>query len=105
MMSAIDTNAVYDVLVEECGAHDSPDERAALAIHWPDCREYRFQGKLGFGGKVWWNPSRSRPAVYVTCYREDQSDERNAMIERANARLSPLSPKAEDLTNERVRVR
>lgn len=84
-MSAF-TESVYDVLVEACHAVDDPDARRSFAFHWPECGEYRFYGHLGFGGKVWCN----RGEVYVTCYPGDQTPERKAMIEAANARLSLL---------------
>lgn len=84
--SSPDPFAVYDVLVEECGADESDRERVAFARHWPECREYRFIGNLGFGGKVWWNARR----CYVTCYPEDESPHRREHMDRANARLAAL---------------
>lgn len=80
-------DAVYDVLVEECGALDDDQERHSFKLLWPECVEFRFQGRLGFGGKVWHNRRR----VYVTCYPEDQIPERLAMIERANERLAAVA--------------
>jgi hypothetical protein len=50
--------------------------------------EYRFQGALGFGGKVWLNNGEF---PYVTCYPEDLTDEREAMIRSANEALKKLS--------------
>lgn len=73
-------NRIYDVLVD-CGAAEG--DRDAFKRHWPDCVEYRFVGALGFGGKLWANSGR----VYVTCYREDETPERLAFIEGANADL------------------
>lgn len=80
----MNVEAIYDVLVEECGAWDSPDHREAFAVLFPGCVEYRFQGSLGFGGKVWAN----RGSVYVNCYLEDLTPERAEAIRRANARLA-----------------
>lgn len=75
---------VWQVLVEECGAFEPQlDEMRAL---WPGCREFRFMGGLGFGGKVWANAGK----VYVTCYPEDENAARHEMIERANKRLADL---------------
>jgi hypothetical protein len=48
------------------------------------CREYRFMGALGFGGKFW------QQSMTVTCYPEDETPERRAIIERANAALADL---------------
>jgi hypothetical protein len=81
-------SAVWEILVDECGAWNSDDSALRdFERHWPDCREYRFQGRLGFGGKVWANVGQ----VYVTCYREDETPERAAMITRANVRLEALT--------------
>jgi hypothetical protein len=82
-------DAIYDVLVRECGAHDSETDRLQWAVFWKNGppNEYRFIGKLGFGGKVW--ISRSEPP-HVSCYREDETPERLAMIATANAALTEL---------------
>ena len=77
-----DANAVFDVLVSECGADCR--QRAEFVALWPECVEFRFQGALGFGGKVWWNADR----CYVTIYREDETARRREMVERANERLA-----------------
>ena len=80
---------VYDVLVDLCGAVDDLGNRTQWACFWDkrhDLREYRFIGSLGFGGKFWVNSGR----WYVTCYREDETIERLAIIEAANARLAAL---------------
>lgn len=81
-------DAVYDILVEECGAHDSLADRRMFAHAWPDCNEYRFTGRLGLGGKIW-SATRFR-TVHVTCYPEDETPERLIMIENANRRLNKL---------------
>lgn len=77
---------VWAILVEECGADRTEPARLDFERHWPDCREYRFMGSLGFGGKVW-APSTYRRAPYVSCYSEDETPERRSAIQRANARL------------------
>lgn len=75
---------VWRILHEECGAREEiPDD---FIYHWP-CDEYRFQGALGFGGKVWQARGRYQP-LRVTCYEENATPERKAAIERANARLA-----------------
>jgi hypothetical protein len=79
---------VYKVLVEECGAPDSVDS-VNLFVQVSGRQEnspleYRFQGALGFGGKLY------TPEMRVSCYREDETPERLAMIDRANARLAAL---------------
>ena len=51
-----------------------------------DDLEYRFQGALGFGGKF-----RNHGYGWrVDCYSEDETPERLAMIESANAALAEL---------------
>lgn len=76
--------AVWQILVEEAGAW--ADDLPQFVHHWPDCGEYRFQGMLGFGGKVWAN----RGEVYVTCYPEDSNRDREAIIRVCNERLQAL---------------
>lgn len=78
---------VWAVLADECGAF-TEDDRYAHSVSefkqfWPECREFRFIGRLGFGGKVWANDGR----VYVTCYPEDETPARRT----ANERLAPLA--------------
>ena len=79
-------NKVYDVLVEICGAHiGARSHFVSQQAYEPIC-EWRFSGHLGFGGKFWRNDGR----MYVNCYREDETPERQAMIERANERLMEM---------------
>ena len=48
-------NKVYDILVAEAGANPRESDRADFIYQHckaeNGCLEYRFQGKLGFGGK------------------------------------------------------
>lgn len=80
-------DAVADVLMEECGWRADPADRREFLHHFPGCREFRFIGSLGFGGKVWSDSGR----LYVTCYQEDRTPEREAAIKRANARLQAIN--------------
>lgn len=79
----------YDVIADVAGANKhSYDRRSFIqcALNW-DYRfnfEYRFQGTLGFGGKIWL-PLDGEP--YISCYREDDSPERLETIEKTNALL------------------
>jgi hypothetical protein len=84
---------VWTILVEECGAPDDELSRRSfihIMLNEPDTMEYRFQGKLGFGGKFW--PGGDFYPPHVSCYMEDETDERRAMIRRANSRLRNLTP-------------
>lgn len=79
--------AVYDLLVKIGGAPES--YRAHFIQHYtePDpSREWRFQGLLGFGGKFYMDHDRFR----VGCYREDDTDERTALIDEMNEKLGWL---------------
>lgn len=84
----------YDILVEHAGARDDEGERQAFAQHVAHverpCQEYRFQGKLGFGGKFWNDDRRETP--FVNCYSENATPERTSIILKTNAALAALFP-------------
>lgn len=85
-------NAIFDIVVEECGAMEF-DRRPYIRYAMSEQPlEYRFGGDLGFGGKIYHNGYR----VYVSCYIEHITPERNAKMARANARLVELL----DLTDD-----
>lgn len=48
--------------------------------------EYRFCGRLGFGGKIF----RMGGFLRVSCYEEDRTKERNDIIEHANKLLEKM---------------
>ncbi len=75
----IQAQVIYGILVAMCGA--SPWMEENFVYHYP-AREYRFQGDLGFGGKIYMDPFR------VSCYREDETPERLKMIKDTNRLLS-----------------
>lgn len=79
---------IYDILIK-AGASDDEWDRLAFTSSFPKCREYRFCGYLGFGGKVWYQPYHDCP-VEVNCYREDLTSERQEIIDRTNAALAEL---------------
>lgn len=76
---------VYDVLVEHAGASEGT-RNSFVHNHTPPetCLEWRFIGDLGFGGKY-----RNGKNV-VTCYQEDETPERLAIIVKTNAALAAL---------------
>lgn len=49
-------------------------------------KEYRFCGRLGFGGKFW----RTNGKFYVNCYTEDETPLRLQIMATANERLANL---------------
>lgn len=77
--------AVYQVLVDECGAQkNDPFGFIAEFTSADPCTEWRFQGSLGFGGKFRY------PCLSVDCYAEDETPQRLKSIEDANRRLFVL---------------
>jgi hypothetical protein len=97
----IDLNAAYDVLVRICGARENGREMFLANVRDDTLQgfplEYRFQGDLGFGGKFWINDGR----VYVSCYREDETDERRGRIAVANHMLAELVDPRQSTSKER----
>ena len=88
-MNAKTANKIYDILEKECGAWVS--EREGFVYHQVNdeedlTSEWRFCGKLGYGGKFW----RANDRLYVNYYNEDQTKERDAMVERANKLLEQI---------------
>jgi hypothetical protein len=82
-------NAIYDILVETCGA--SEHDRSSFVYNQTTsyCREWRFQGKLGFGGKFY----NERNEWVVSCYITDETPQINRMTTKANAQLETLRKK------------
>jgi hypothetical protein len=79
---------VVQVCIEECGGKPSQFEGMAYFLGIDRALfEWRFQGALGFGGKLKWQKGRG---FYVTCYREDENDERRTMMDAANERLEQI---------------
>jgi len=78
-------NKVYDILVENGGAPESM--RGAFVDNMTSddpTDEWRFQGKLEFGGKFW--PEKNN----VNCYSEDVNDKRLETIKNINEQLNIL---------------
>ena len=88
MITEAEANNVWDVLVREAGATDRDMDRHAFlhhAVGQEYVQEYRFCGKLGFGGKVFLREQDTGWRVYY--YPEDRNAEREAVYERTNAAL------------------
>lgn len=81
-------NAVWDLLVAEGGASPTEDARQQFVYHQTTapCREYRFGGLFGFGGKFY----KEWKAWRVDCYREDETEERKKARESINTKLVEL---------------
>ncbi len=88
-------DAIYDILIRTCGASDHADSRCQFVYNaerfsYPRTFEFRFQGSLGFGGKVW---LYNGDYPYVNCYREDQTPKRKKAIAQADQALRELIQK------------
>lgn len=75
---------VYDILIREAGAPEGDRASFVDALLTGDCREWRFCGSLGFGGK--YRPDTNT----VDCYREDETPSRLLVIKKTNAALAAL---------------
>ena len=76
-------NKIYDLLVSIGGA-DEYMRKSFIYHHTKDeCSEWRFAGKLGFGGKY-------RSNNRVDCYLEDETPERKKIINELNEALSKI---------------
>lgn len=88
---SLDYALVWKILKEHCGAGDYWRENFLQVAKAHEERghdlEYRFQGALGFGGKVYIERHR---APRVSCYKEDDTPERLKMIRKANKALAML---------------
>jgi hypothetical protein len=94
---------VWDLLVREAGASKREQDRQNFVydycqVEYP-VTEYRFMGKIGFGGKFW----RNAGEFYISCYREEETPEKTALIRKVNEGIkelvkkhkpSPFPPKA-----------
>jgi hypothetical protein len=81
---------IRSVLREECGFESDYVDGALerWLISGASGGEYRFQGSLGFGGKLYVEDHGDR--WRVSCYREDETSERREAIRKANKRLREL---------------
>jgi len=85
-------NKVYDILVE-IGASEIMRDAFIHTQSTEECNEWRFQGKLRFGGKFWneWSYLDNEPKWRVSCYSEDETPERKKIIEETNKKLDTLA--------------
>ena len=80
-------NRVYDILVMTCGASENNRKSFVETQTTEICSEWRFCGFLGYGGKFW----NANGKLYVNCYRENMTPERECIIGIANSKLRQLS--------------
>lgn len=82
-IDSIPATLIFNKLCDELDA--SEDDRDSFVYHLGQgCREFRFMGCLGFGGKFY-NCNRR---WYVGCYPEDETPERLEKINRVNVWLT-----------------
>lgn len=83
---------VYKIL-EDIGAASSMREAFISTQSREDCNEWRFQGKLGFGGKFWneWSYLEERPLWRVSCYTEDENAKTDKIVKETNEKLYALA--------------
>ena len=91
ILTEVTANRVYDLLVEIGGA---PEDRRDMFIRYAaiDLREFRFIGHLGFGGKIhaqgtW---SHKSSPLFVSCYHDEHTSERDRIIVEINKKLSEM---------------
>jgi hypothetical protein len=82
-------NSIVDILVEHCGVNANRRKTIVDDLMWGKLTEYRFQGNLGFGGKLNYNNSK----IYISYYLEDKTPEKELMVEIANNKLSEIYSK------------
>lgn len=86
-------NKIYDILVEIGAPERMRDAFVDTHMIYHDQLEWRFQGKLGFGGKFWneYSYLEEKPKWRVSCYSEDETPERERIIEETNEKLNTLA--------------
>jgi hypothetical protein len=90
----------YTILVQHAGAPNDENERYAFVHHVTSemhrCREYRFGGLLGWGGKFR-NNGNNDNVPYVDCYQEHLNGDRARIIGETNAALRELFARVESI--------
>ena len=86
-------NKIYNILVEIGASERMRNGFIYLFSHDNDIEEWRFQGKLGFGGKFWNEYSHINKSYNwrVSCYSEDETPEILQIINDTNTKLCELS--------------
>lgn len=82
---------ILAILKETCGEPMDKEDffrHVKTALETGEKLEYRFQGHLGFGGKIWLNKGKT---PYVTCYQEDETVGRKVLVKMANEELTRLA--------------
>ena len=86
LIDSDNSDKIYDILIEECGATEDLRENFRIVLQANHCGEFRFCGALGFGGKFYNNFFEWR----VGYYSEDRGRDRDKMVKEANKKLEAL---------------
>lgn len=93
-ISPEEANKVWDVLCLHAGANNDDISRDGFiyyAIRNTQISEYRFQGALGFGGKVRKLEGHRDGRWHVYYYPEDRNEEREEISRRTNEALAAIT--------------
>lgn len=82
---------MYEIAVQHCGAPPSYADTFVRYATGSPSGEYRFQGSLGFGGKLYFDADGWR----ISCYPEDETPTRRSAMCHANAALTMLREECE----------
>lgn len=86
-MTAEQSNAVYDILKAYCGATEGragQNRQGFVSNHLAGCREWRFGGVFGFGGKFYLD------TFTVDGYQEDMGERHMRLRDMVNGKLADL---------------
>lgn len=79
--------AIFDLLKNSCGAPEIL--RSEFMMNWP-CTAFRFQGDLGYGGRIW---LRKKRPPEVRTNPEDFTVARDRAVKATNEALAKLLPR------------
>jgi len=91
-LNQLQTDVVWNVLVSlggVCRDDESMYDVFVHAVQDTDNVEFRFQGNLGFGGKLYIDNPPNPPRI--SCYEEDMTPAKLRIIENANKLLASIA--------------
>jgi hypothetical protein len=92
--------SIYTVLIDIAGAYPRQVDCFIQAQTHQPLLEYRFRGSLGDGGKFWNSDNPvARGQFYVTCYPEDLTPGREAVIAAVNQKLTEIAAEIAEAPN------
>ena len=89
-ISTVILNKIWDILVSQAGAIERErNDFINYFLEEGSVKEYRFRGKLGFGGKI----KRNSWDIFICFYSEDHTEERSAIKEKVNFLIKEILSK------------